>query len=151
MLLQDIELRKQPLVHELLNIWERSVRASHFFLTETDIQRISVQAEDALWQIPVLVTAENEEGNPVAFMGVQEDSLEILFVSPEAMGRGAGKLLLQYGIERHGVRQLCVNEQNPVAKAFYEHMGFRVAGRMECDEQGNPFPLLKMELNFDTD
>ena len=37
-----------------------------------------------------------------------------------------------------------MNEQNPQAKGFYEHMGFRVYKRTELDEQGNPYPLLYM-------
>lgn len=30
-------------------------------------------------------------------------------------------------------------EQNPLAKGFYEHMGFEVYKRTECDEQGEYF------------
>lgn len=39
-----------------------------------------------------------------------------------------------------------VNEQNPQARGFYEHMGFEVYKRTDHDEQGNPWPLLYMEL-----
>ena len=39
-----------------------------------------------------------------------------------------------------------VNEQNPLAKGFYEYMGFKVYKRTECDEQGNPYPLLYMKM-----
>lgn len=39
-----------------------------------------------------------------------------------------------------------MNEQNPQARGFYEHMGFRVYKRTDHDEQGNPYPLLYMEL-----
>ena len=42
---------------------------------------------------------------------------------------------------------VAVNEQNPLAKGFYEHMGFEVYKRTECDEQGNPYPLLYMRLD----
>ena len=38
------------------------------------------------------------------------------------------------------------NEQNPQVKGFYERMGFRVFKRTDCDEQGNPYPLLYMKL-----
>ena len=47
------------------------------------------------------------------------------------------------------MRRLTVNEQNPQARIFYEHMGFRVYKRTDCDEQGNPYPLLYMELEED--
>ena len=71
--------------------------------------------------------------------------LEMLFVSDEYRGRGTGKQLLQYGIENYGVNELAVNERNPLAKGFYEYMGFKIYKRTELDEQGNPYPLLYMK------
>lgn len=47
------------------------------------------------------------------------------------------KQLLNYGIENYNVNELTVNEQNPNAKEFYEHIGFKVYKRSELDEQGN--------------
>lgn len=38
-----------------------------------------------------------------------------------------------------------VNEQNPLAKGFYEHLGFKTYKRTTYDEQGNPYPLLYMK------
>ena len=38
-----------------------------------------------------------------------------------------------------------VNEQNPQAIGFYEHMGFKVNKRTDLDEQGRPYPLLYMK------
>lgn len=47
----------------------------------------------------------------------------------------------------NGVEHLVtVNEQNPQAVRFYEHMGFEVYKRTACDEQGGPYPLLYMKL-----
>lgn len=37
-------------------------------------------------------------------------------------------------IERYNVNELAVNEQNPNAKAFYKHLGFKVYKRSETDE-----------------
>lgn len=68
----------------------------------------------------------------------------MLFVAPDAMGRGLGKQLLQHAIATCNVRTVDVNEQNPKAAAFYKHMGFVVTDRSELDGQGNPFPLLHM-------
>ena len=43
------------------------------------------------------------------------------------------------------INDLAVNEQNPLAKGFYEHLGFIVYKRTEFDEQGNAYPLLYMK------
>ena len=77
-------------------------------------------------------------------MGIAEHRLEMFFISASERGKGLGKELLKYGIETYSVADLAVNEQNPLAKAFYEHMGFEVYRRTELDEQGNPYPLLYM-------
>ena len=50
-------------------------------------------------------------------------------------------------MEKHEIKELAVNEQNPLARGFYEHMGFEVYKRTELDEQGNPYPLLYMKRN----
>lgn len=70
----------------------------------------------------------------------------MLFIAPGEQGRGLGRKLIQWGIQTYGVNKLAVNEQNPQAKGFYGHMGFRVYKRTELDEQGGPYPLLYMRL-----
>ena len=54
--------------------------------------------------------------------------------------------LLNYGIENYNINKLVVNEQNPDAKGFYEHMGFKIYKKTKLDEQGNPYPILYMKL-----
>ena len=93
-----------------------------------------------------LIIIENEDQIPVGFMGIVERHLEMLFISHEERGKGLGKELLKYGIERYSVNDLAVNEQNPLAKGFYEHMGFEAYKRTERDGQGGPYPLLYMRL-----
>ena len=79
-----------------------------------------------LWsRSPTSSSWKTRGGAPAAFMGIGEQKLEMLFLSPEARGRGHGKRLLQYGIERYAVQEVTVNEQNPQAIGFYEHMGFQ--------------------------
>ena len=70
----------------------------------------------------------------------------MLFLSPAARGQGIGRRLLEYSIARYGVRELTVNEQNPQAVGFYEHMGFITYKRTETDEQGGPYPILYMKM-----
>ena len=45
-------------------------------------------------------------------------------------------------------QEVTVNEQNPQAVGFYEHLGFQTYKRTECDEEGNPYPLLYMKRNI---
>lgn len=136
--------RPAVLVQKLLEVWEKSVRATHLFLSNEEVKNIKNDVPQALRGIAHLLIAENEAGEPVAFMGVEDGVLAMLFITPEERGKGLGKQLIRYGIKNYGVERLAVNEQNPQAKGFYEHMGFHVYKRTERDEQGNPYPLLYM-------
>lgn len=140
----EVAQRTPELLAQLLQVWERSVRASHDFLSASEIEQIKIYVPQALAKVPHLLVAVDEEGRPLGFMGIADTSLEMLFLAPEAHGQGLGRRLLQFGIAHHGVNTLTVNEQNPQALGFYEHMGFVVERRTELDEQGNPYPLLYM-------
>ena len=142
----DMEDRDSLLLEQLLNVWENSVRATHFFLAEADMEDIKKYVPQALRDISHLIVAENGQGVPAAFMGIEGQKLEMLFISPEETGRGLGRKLLQYGMQNFSINTLGVNEQNPQAKGFYEHMGFQVYKRTDHDEQGNPYPVLYMRL-----
>ncbi len=137
--------RNQALLEQLLAVWEGSVRATHLFLSDTEIRRIKEYVPEALAAVPHLIVAE-KGGAPAAFMGIEGTTLEMLFIAPGERGRGLGRELIQWGIQTYGVNELAVNEQNPQARGFYEHMGFRIYKRTETDEQGGPYPLLYMRL-----
>ena len=140
--------RTPDLINRLLTVWESSVRATHLFLSDSEIKKIKEYVPQALIGIAHLMIAEDDRGCPVAFMGIEDGTLEMLFISPEERGKGLGKRLLQYGIKTYAVERVAVNEQNPQAKGFYEHLGFQVYKRTDLDEQGNPYPLLYMSLNI---
>lgn len=145
--IKKVAERTPVLIKQLLEVWEGSVKATHLFLSDREIEQIKDYVPQALEEIPNLIIASEESGLPVAFMGIEGQKLEMLFIAPEERGKGYGKRLLQYGIENHDIRELAVNEQNPQAKDFYEHMGFQVYKRTEQDEQGGFYPLLYMRLN----
>lgn len=140
----EVKERTPLLLHRLLGIWEASVRATHLFLSDDEIKRIKDYVPQALASVATLVIAEEDNGIPVAFMGIETSTLEMLFIAPEERGKGLGKRLIQHGITHHSIQKLAVNEQNPQARGFYEHMGFHVYQRTETDEQGGPYPLLYM-------
>ena len=144
MRLYEVGERDPRLAEELLRVWEASVRATHTFLSDAEVGRIKGYVPSALEGVERLIVAGVE--SPVAFMGIEGARLEMLFVAPEERGRGLGGRLLRYGIDERGVRETTVNEQNPQAVGFYEHMGFEVYKRTDQDEEGGPYPLLYMRL-----
>ena len=133
--------RDEQLISSLVTVWESSIRATHDFFSETNIREIKKYVFQAIEEIPILVVAgDNKE--TLAFMGIAEDKLEMLFITAQRRGQGIGRNLLEIGINDYEITEVCVNEQNPQALAFYEYMGFTIYRRSELDEQGNPFPIL---------
>lgn len=121
--------RPEHFIQSLVEVWEKSVRVTYLFLSDSEIENIKDYVPQALRGIESLVIAEDGNHIPVAFMGIEEGSLEMLFITPKERGKDLGKQLIQYGIEKYSVKSLAVNEQNPQAKGFYEHMGFQVYKR----------------------
>lgn len=142
----EIDNRTTALINELLEVWEDSVKATHLFLSNEEINKIKEYVPQALKEVSHLVIIKNEKDISIAFMGVEGTKLEMLFIKSIERGKGLGKQLLAYGIENYNVNELVVNEQNPNAKAFYEHLGFKVYKRADLDEQGNQYPILYMRL-----
>lgn len=140
----EITDRNQQVLEHLVLVWEDSVRATHLFLSDSEITNIKGYVPEALANVPVLLAAE-EAGQLVGFMGIADSMLEMLFIANAQRGQGIGRQLLQYGFDKYAISQVTVNAQNPLARQFYEHMGFVVYKRTELDEQGNPYPLLYMQ------
>lgn len=130
----------------LIKIWEESVRATHDFLSESDIAELKSLILEHYFDAVDLRCAKDERGKILGFCGVAEGNIEMLFVAPEARGKGVGALLCGYAIQHQQATKVDVNEQNPQAIGFYQRMGFNIIGRSETDGQGNPFPLFHMLL-----
>lgn len=143
----EVKNRNTTLINKLLEVWEDSVKATHLFLSTEEIKNIKEYVPQALKEIEHLIIMENENHTPVAFMGIEDTKLEMLFIRNSERKKGLGKQLLNYGIEKYNVNELTVNEQNPNAKEFYEHMGFKIYKKTEFDKQGNPYPIWYMRLD----
>jgi putative acetyltransferase len=131
----------------LLDVWVRSVRASHAFLSEEDVQGLLPHVRDYLGspeaELWVLCP---DAGQPVGFMGMSGNKMEALFLAPEFHRRGGGREMVRHAQALKGELTVDVNEQNPSACRFYEACGFVVEGRSDRDSAGRPFPLLHMRL-----
>lgn len=129
---------------EMLAVWENSVRATHDFITEEDIEFFKPIIIEQAFPAVTLRCIKSESGSILGFVGVHDAKVEMLFVLNEARGLGVGTALLQYAIEQLAAAKVDVNEQNPLAVGFYQHMGFKVISRSPIDDMGKPFPYLML-------
>lgn len=146
MKIYEVKNRTKNIINSLLEVWEDSVRATHLFLSSDEIDNIKKYVPEALQIVPHLIIIENDTKMPIAFMGIENTKLEMIFIKNSERRKGLGKKLLNYGIENYHIDEVTVNEQNPNAIDFYKHMGFKIYKKTELDEQGNPYPILYMRL-----
>lgn len=130
---------------KLITVWESSVRATHHFLSESDIitYRSLILTE---YFDQVKLYSIGVEGNIMGFIGINGESIQMLFIHPETRGKGLGRKLIDFAKKEHGTTLVDVNEQNHQAVGFYEKLGFVTIERSEYDAAGKPFPILSMEL-----
>jgi len=131
---------------EMLNVWENSVRATHDFITEEDIEFFKPIIIEQAFPAVSLKCVKDKNDSILGFVGVHDMKIEMLFVLDNIRGQGVGKLLLQYAIDNLSANSVDVNEQNTLALGFYQHMGFNVFDRSPLDDMGKPFPILHMKL-----
>lgn len=132
--------------NRLIEIWENSVRATHDFITEDDIQFYKPLILEVYFHAVDLYCYKDNELTIYGFIGVAGDKLEMLFIDAGERGKGIGKQLAAFAVNELQVKKVDVNEQNVQAVDFYRHMGFRPIGRSEVDGTGKNHPLLFMEL-----
>lgn len=128
----------------LFDVWLRSVRATHSFVSAADIQSFMPLVRGYLTAAAELWVLCDDDGVPAGFMGVAGSEIESLFLAPEAQRQGLGRRLVDHARRNGQALSVSVNEQNAGAVAFYRACGFVTVGRSELDGNGRPYPLLHM-------
>lgn len=130
---------------QILNVWERSVLATHDFLIPTDFEEIKeLVATIDFNELDVFCLLDKEK--VLGFIGVADQKVEMLFLDPDYLGKGLGKQFLDFAIEELHANLVDVNEQNTKAVNFYKKFGFETFERSEKDDQGRNYPILRMKL-----
>ena len=131
----------------LLAVWQRSVEATHTFLSAADIESLKPEVAQAL-ALPDVWVVESS-GVAAGFMIMNENMIEALFISPDHMGQRLGTRLIEHAHSLLGPEQdirVDVNEANPAALAFYLSRGFREISRSPTDASGRPWPILHLAM-----
>ncbi len=129
----------------LIDIWESSVRATHDFLPEEEINSLRPLILNEYFH-QVLLHKYVQDGQIVGFIGTSNDNIEMLFIDPEFRGKGVGRVLTKFAVKDLKIEKVDVNEQNLRAVGFYEKLGFKLIGRSELDGQGKPYPILHLKI-----
>ena len=87
----EVTERTPSLLEQLIIVWERSVKATHLFLSEIEVEEIKTYIPQALNGIPHLIIAKNENNCPVAFMGLEEQNWKCFLFRPKNGERDWGE------------------------------------------------------------
>jgi putative acetyltransferase len=138
-------IRKSTLADgpRVIDIWRRAVDATHDFLSLQDRRDIDVEVAGFL-PGAALDLAVDETGRVIAFMLLDGNHMEALFVDPDFHGSGVGRALVEHAVGRYPDLLTDVNEQNIQAIGFYERLGFERCGRSPTDSQGRGYPLIHL-------
>ncbi len=142
-MIEKIDQLTDSLRDELIDVWEKAVRSSHHFLSKEDLDYYRPRIRDINFDAVELYVVRNP--NALAFMGLSEDMVEILFVLPSEQGKGYGSALLNYAFEEKHIRKIDVNEQNTEAYQFYVNRGYHAVSKDEVDAEGKPYPIIHLE------
>jgi putative acetyltransferase len=131
---------------QILDVWEKSVLATHDFIAMEDFESIKEIVKTVDFNsLEVYCLIKNTE--IAGFIGVAARKVEMLFLSPNYFGKGMGKKLMDFAISELNIDKVDVNEQNRKAVEFYHKLGFKTYERTEKDDQGKDYPLLRMKLS----
>jgi putative acetyltransferase len=129
-----------------LKIWEDSVKATHHFLPYGWVEEHRQIVLEKYFPMVSMFGIYDQQASLLGFSGVSDGNLEMLFIHPFFFGKGLGTLLLEHAVNVTGLERVDVNEQNQKALTFYFSQGFEIVSRSEFDAQGNPYPLLHLQL-----
>ena len=140
--IERIDCLTDALKEELIKVWEDSVRSSHHFLSEEDLMFYRSRIMDTYFHAVELYVI--RQTYIVAFMGLSDEMVEMLFVAPSEKGKGHGSSLLDFALTKKHIRKIDVNEQNSEAYQFYLRQGYKVTGKHFTDADGKPYPIIHL-------
>jgi len=141
----EIKAYQEKYREQMISVWEKSVRATHRFVTSDEVNRLKElvkQIDFNSYSVYCLIS----ENEVLGFVGVEDDIVESLFLDPDYIGQKLGTKLMNFALNELKADKVNVNEQNLDAIKFYSKFGFVTYERTEKDIYGNNYPILKMIL-----
>lgn len=123
----------------IIEIWERSVKNTHDFLSEEDFNFYKKIIPENLDSVDLTLWSENDE--LVGFSGLDHRELVMLFLDPNFIGKRYGSRILTWLVDNEGINRIDVNTQNEQAKKFYLNHGFEIESEDAVDGFGKPYPI----------
>jgi putative acetyltransferase len=129
----------------LYDVWHASVIATHHFLSQSDLNEICVQVKDDYLPHNSLLVSVDDDDRAIGFMGMTGHEIDSLFIEPTYRGLGLGRAFVERAAAESSCLEVGVNSQNEQAIGFYQAVGFSVYAESPTDDDGRPYPILRMQ------
>ncbi|MFA5692132.1 MAG: hypothetical protein WC907_00825 [Acholeplasmataceae bacterium] len=86
--IENIQTINKEDLDNILKVWYSSVKATHLFLKEDEIMRIKPQVIQGINYVENLLSFRDKKGKIIAFMGVHDKKIEMLFVEASLIRKG---------------------------------------------------------------
>ncbi|UPG72925.1 GNAT family N-acetyltransferase [Roseomonas gilardii subsp. gilardii] len=127
-------------------IWLEASLIAHPFIGRQLLLEQRLLIEDKY--LPNSETLVACQGNKsLGFISLLDKFVGGIFVAPGQQGKGVGRQLIAYALERKGELTLEVYTQNEQAVSFYTSLGFREVSRRPYDDEGMPFENARLTLS----
>lgn len=127
-------------------IWLEASLIAHPFIGRQRLLEQRLLIEDKY--LPGSETWVACQGNKsLGFISLLDKFVGGIFVEPGQQGKGVGRQLISYALERKGELSLEVYTQNEQAFRFYTSLGFREVSRRPYDDEGMPFENARLTLS----
>jgi len=110
--IENIQTINKEDLDNILKVWYSSVKATHLFLKEDEIMRIKPQVIQGINYVENLLSFRDKKGKIIAFMGVHDKKIEMLFVEASLIRKGIWKRFVDYATNKLNVKYVDVNEDN---------------------------------------
>ncbi|WP_206212038.1 GNAT family N-acetyltransferase [Weissella coleopterorum] len=132
---------------DVVGVWDRSVRATHHFLSQEDKEFYQNLIPNFFDAVELMLWYEND--NLIGFSGVDGYELVMLFLDPKFIGNHYGTNIITWLKSNKGINKIDVNEQNEKALQFYLKQGFEIDSRSQADGFDKPYPILHLKRKGD--
>lgn len=130
----------------MYDVWHAAVLATHDFVAASDLAEICQAVRADYLPHNRATVAVDRQDNVIAFMELSDGEIVSLFIHPNHRGRGLGRAFVSTALAQSLALCVTVNEQNAQAVGFYQAMGFVAGARSDRDEDGRPYPMVRMHI-----
>lgn len=134
-MLSEIRPYEEKYREQMILVWEKSVRATHHFVTSSEVERLKEAVKEIdfkSFSVYCLIS----EDKVLGFLGVEDNVIVSLFLDPDYIGQKLGTKLMYYALNTLKANKVNVNEENSNAIEFYTKFGFKIYERIKKDSQG---------------